>query len=84
MAVDYSAPARKPRTLATPARHAAPTPQQQQRQDETVRILRRYADAAEAAIERFGDRLAGDVRLCPCGIAAVECLCDIQRAMAQR
>lgn len=52
-------------------------------QDETVAILRRYADAAEQHIERRAALLrAHGVALCPCGIPEDDCQCPLRRAGA--
>lgn len=50
-------------------------------QDETVAILRRYADAAERHIERRAALLrAHGAALCPCGISEADCQCPLRRA----
>lgn len=87
MAVDYSVPAKKPRTLAEPRRHAEMTPEQKRAHDATVAILRRYCDEAEAHLRERAERAkesAGGERLCPCGIVVSSCRCDIQRARVDR
>lgn len=86
MAVDYSTPARKPRTLAEARRHAEMTPAQKRANDATRAILRRYCDEAEAHLRALAERAresAGGERLCPCGIVMSSCRCEIQRARAR-
>lgn len=81
MAVDYSKPARKPRTLAVPRRHAEMTPEQKRAHDATVAILRRYCDEAESHLrERAAraQRSAGGEQLCPCGIVTRDCRCPLR------
>lgn len=87
MAVDYSAPARKPRTLAEPSRHAEMTPAQKRANEATKAILRRYCDEAEAHLRAraaTASESAGGERLCPCGIVMSSCRCEIQRAKVDR
>lgn len=83
MAVDYSTPARKPRTLAAARRHAEMTPAQKRANEATKAILRRYCDEAEAHLRERAARAqesAGGERLCPCGIVVSSCLCSLQRS----
>lgn len=84
MAVDYSAPARKPRTLAEPSRHAEMTPAQAHAHDATVAILRRYCDEAEAHLRARAAEARDQAReaLCPCGIAERDCQCPLRQGMA--
>lgn len=85
MAVDYSTPARKPRTLAEPRRHAEMTPAQKRANEATKAILRRYCDEAEAHLRERAARAqesAGGERLCPCGIAERDCQCPLRQGRA--
>lgn len=50
-------------------------------QDETVAVLRRYADAAEGYLrQRAADLRARGAVLCPCGIPEADCQCPLRRA----
>lgn len=53
-------------------------------QDSTVAILRRYCDEAEAHLRARADKYgqAALDRLCPCGIAEVDCQCPLRRDAA--
>lgn len=57
------------------------TSMQRWAQDETVAVLRRYADAAEGYLRRRAAILrARGVSLCPCGISDSDCQCPLRRA----
>lgn len=84
MAVDYSTPARKPRTLAEPSRHAEMTPTQKRVQDASYALLRRYCDEAEAHLRARAAEARDKARdaLCPCGIAERDCQCPLRQGRA--
>lgn len=62
----------------------AMTPAQQRAQDATAAILRRHCDDAEAHLRALADKYgqAALDRLCPCGIAEVDCQCPLRRDAA--
>jgi hypothetical protein len=64
-----------------PERLVNMTPAQQHAQDATVRVLRQFADAAEAHLRgreaRLDDR--STTRICPCGNYLSDCMCPLWR-----
>lgn len=57
------------------------TAAQQRAQHATAAILRRHCDDAEAHLRALADKYgqAALDRLCPCGIAEVDCQCPLRR-----
>lgn len=87
MALDYSAPVRRPRTLAEPVRHAwGATGDHQRRQDATVRALEDAVEAGNLYYAEHPEEIEPRAvpKRCPCGIARSQCRCEIQRAKVER